>query len=230
MEQALRKINSTDEERDPAKAIRVRRHQTSYFETLAHLFKSNVGPACFAMAAAFKHSGLILGSCLTVSLASVCVYQQHVLMTCSDKMKSEFKLEKRPDYAETLELSLSSNLKWKKHSKIMKRICNLFLILTQFGFCSVYFLFVGNNVKNVLDFYGFVFDLKVLMMLSLVPIILTALITNLRRLGKTCLRTLLIFTIYFFVYSAFLRDCEPLHARRHRNYLLLCNSRLAEHI
>lgn len=183
MEQSLTKIISTDEE---AKVNQVRRQQTSYLETLLHLFKGNVGTACFAMAEAIKHSGLILGSCLTVLLATVCVYQQHVLMKCSDTMKTEFKLEKRPDYAETLELSLNANHKWKKHSKIMKRICNLFLILTQFGFCSVYFLFVGNNVKNVLDFYGLEFDLKVLMMVSLIPIILTSLITNLRHLGKVC--------------------------------------------
>lgn len=190
MEQS--KINLTE-----AKEIRVRRHQTSYFETLVHLFKGNVGPACFAMAEAIKNSGLILGSCLTVLLASVCVYQQHVLMKCSDTMKSDFKLEKRPDYAETLELSLISNDKWKKHSKTMKMVCNVFLILTQFGFCSVYFLFVANNVKNVLDFYGYVFDLKILMMFSLVPIILTSLITNLKYLGEINLTRVVVDNIIF---------------------------------
>lgn len=162
----------------------VKGHQTTYFETLIHLFKGNVGPACFAMAEAIKHSGLILGSVLTVFLAAVCVYEQHVLIKCSDMMGRLHALDKRPDYAETLELSLMSHEKWKKHSKLMKRICNTFLILTQFGFCSVYFLFIGNNVKNVLDNYGLECDLKVLMMMSLAPIILTSLIRNLRYLGK----------------------------------------------
>lgn len=158
-------------------------HGTNYFQTLVHLFKGNIGPACFAIAEAIKHSGIILGPVLTVGLSIVCVFQQHVLVKCSEIMRREFELERRPDYAETLELSLMSNEKWQKHSKVMKRTCNIFLIVTQLGFCAVYFLFIGNNVKNVLDFYGYECKLSVVMMLSLVPIILTSLITNLRYLG-----------------------------------------------
>lgn len=138
-EEPLTKDGNNDDSRQVA--IKNRRHQTTYFETLIHLFKGNVGPACFAMAEAIKHSGLLLGSVLTILLASVCVYEQHVLMKCSNVMKAKFELEKRPDYAETLELSLLSNEKWKKHSVIMKRVCNTFLILTQFG---------TNNFKRTL--------------------------------------------------------------------------------
>lgn len=159
-------------------------HQTNYCETLAHLFKGNIGPACFAMAEAIKNSGIVFGSILTVSLSVICVYQQHVLIRCSELMEEEFELNYTPGYAETLGLSLMANEKWRSKAKTMKRICNVFLILTQLGFCSVYFLFVGDNVKNVLDFYGLELDLRVLMMFSLVPIILTSLITNLRYLGE----------------------------------------------
>lgn len=158
--------------------------QTTYFQTLAHLFKANIGPACFAMGEAVKHSGLILGPILTIGLSIVCVFQQHVLIKCSDVMRREYHLEKRPDYAETLELSLISNEKWRNYSKTMKTTCNIFLIVTQLGFCSVYFLFVGNNVKNIFDFYGLECSLNVLMMFSLVPIIPISLITNLRYLGE----------------------------------------------
>ena len=184
MEQSLTtkvKKNSCDEK---SKVVENRRLQTTYIESLIHLFKANIGPACFAMGEAIKNSGLILGSCLTVTLSTVCVYQQHVLIKCSDIMKEDFSLEKRPDYAETLQLSLMSNENWRQHAKIMKRICNIFLVLTQFGFCSVYFLFIGNNVKNVMDFYEYDIELNWLMVFSLVPIILTSLITNLRYLGK----------------------------------------------
>jgi solute carrier family 36 (proton-coupled amino acid transporter) len=158
--------------------------QTNYFETLIHLFKGNVGPACFAMGEAIKNAGLVLGSSLTIMLAAVCVYQQHVLIESSETMQKLFNLEHAPDYAETLELSLMANGKWKKQAKFLKRVCNVFLILTQLGFCSVYFLFIGNNVKNVLDFYDLELDLKMLMLISLVPIVLTSLITNLRYLGE----------------------------------------------
>lgn len=191
------------------KEKKIRRQQTNYFETLAHLFKGNIGPACFAMAEAIKNSGLVLGSFLTVGLAVICVYQQHVLIKCSELMQEEFGLENTPSYAETLELSLTANEKWQPNSKLMRRICNTFLILTQLGFCSVYFLFVGNNVKSVLDFYGLELDLNVLMMLSLLPIILTSLITNLKYLGECALTDLAFirFADLRFCSSSILRHC-----------------------
>lgn len=164
---------------------RSRRQQTTYFETLTHLFKGNVGPGCYAYAEAVKNSGLLLGSVLTIFISTICVYQQHVLINCSDLLKSEFHLDKRPDYAETVEMSFESNEKWRRHAKTFKRICNLFLVLTQFAFCSIYFLFVGTNVKKVLDFYGFECDVQWVLVASLVPIISASLITNLRYLG-TC--------------------------------------------
>lgn len=159
------------------------RLQTNYFESLIHLFKGNVGPGCFAYAEAVKYAGIILGSVLTIILSAICVYQQHVLLNCSDLLKDEFNLDKRPDYAETLEMSFAVNVKWKKHSKTFKTVCNVFLVLTQLGFCSVYFLFVGTNVKKVLEHYEIDCDIRVIMILSLIPIILTSLITNLRYLG-----------------------------------------------
>lgn len=181
MDQSLRRRSSCDEN---TKLSEDHSLQTTYVESLIHLCKANIGPACFAMGEAIKNSGLLLGSCLTVTLSTVCVYQQHVLMKCSDIIKEDFCLDKRPDYAETLQLSFMYSENWKLHAKLMKRICNLFLILTQFGFCSVYFLFIGSNVKTVLDFYELSFDLEWLMLFSLIPIILTSLITNLRCLGK----------------------------------------------
>lgn len=185
VEQELLKVQ---EEISPQKFTtqrhKVSRHQTTYFQTLLHLFKANVGPACFAMSEAINHSGLILGTVLTISLATVCVYQQHVLIKYADILKEEHNFEKRPDYAETLELSLMSNKKWRKHSSFMKKTCNFFLVLTQLGFCAVYFLFVGNNVKTVFDYYDLECNLTTFMMFSLLPIIPTCLITNLRYLGE----------------------------------------------
>lgn len=208
-----------------------RRSQTTYFETLVHLFKANIGPGCFAMAEAIRNSGVILGSCLTVLVATVSIYQQHVLMQCSDIMQEEFKLAKRPDYGETLKYSLMCNSKWKKHSKLFEWICNLFLVLTQLGFCAVYFLFIGTNVKNVLDFYDLEIDVKTLMAFSLAPIILTSLITNLRYLSKitTSLFTSVI-SIFHSIFSAFLWCRQRLHVHWNLHHVLLFDSRFGEHL
>lgn len=159
---------------------------TSYIETMMHLFKGNVGTGCFAMADAVRNGGLILGPVLTLFLGIICVHAQHILIRCSAKMKEKFKMTVSPDYAETVELCfLSSNSKkCQRLALTMKTICNVFICVTQLGFCCIYFLFIGTNLKQVLDYYGFDLSVHVLVSLALIPIWLSALITNLKYLGE----------------------------------------------
>lgn len=160
--------------------------RTTNIETMMHLFKGNVGPGCFAMADAIKNGGLILGPVLTLFLGVFCVHAQHILLQCSAKMKQKYSLESNPDYAETVELCFASstNEKFRKRATTMKTICNTFICITQLGFCCIYFLFVGSNLEQVLNFYDIRVGIHGLMAISLVPIWLTALITNLKFLGK----------------------------------------------
>lgn len=159
---------------------------TSYVETLMHLFKGNVGPGCYAMADAVKNGGLLLAPALTLLLGIICVHAQHILLKCSAKMKEKHQLANKPDYAETVELcfSTSKSERWRSLAPAMKRTCNIFICVTQLGFCCIYFLFIGTNLKQVLDFYGFTLDIHVLITLALIPIWLSALITNLKFLGN----------------------------------------------
>lgn len=159
---------------------------TSYLETLMHLFKGNVGPGCYAMADAVKNGGLLLAPVLTLFLGIICVHAQHVLLKCSAKMKQKHGLATKPDYAETVELCFSSstNQTCRQLAPAMKRTCNIFICITQLGFCCIYFLFIGTNMKQVLDFYGIEINIHVLVTMVLIPIWLSALITNLKFLGE----------------------------------------------
>ena len=133
------------------------------------------------MGDAFKNGGIILSPILMAILSIVCVHGQHILINCSEQLQNDYKLEKRPNYPKTMELSFKSgpeNL--QKYSMQMKKLCNIFIVITQLGFCCIYFLFVGTNVKQFLDFYGIVFDLHVLIAFTLIFIWLTALVTNLK--------------------------------------------------
>lgn len=181
MTEDVKDFNSTTS--DNEKSVKGK-HKTNYLETLIHFFKAGVGAGCFAMAEAISNTGIILGLFLTVALSIVCLYEQHVLLKCANNVKRHFKMETRPDYAATFELSLKANEKWKKHAVMMRRVVNIFLILTQLGFCSVYFVFIGNNLGKFLNFFGFDFDLRIVISFSLLPIILPALITNLKFLGE----------------------------------------------
>lgn len=189
-----------------------KKHNTSYFETLIHFFKAGVGPGCFAMAEAMSNTGIVLGACLTIFLSIVCLYEQHVLLKCANNVRRHMNLDERPDYAETFELSLQANQKWKKHSVLMRRIVNVFLILTQLGFCSVYVLFIGNNLKNFLSYFGYDFNVRIVILFALLPIILPAMITNLKFLGESKLQAafLLILSV-FDSFSAVLWHCKCLH-------------------
>jgi proton-coupled amino acid transporter len=138
------------------------------------------------VADAVRNGGLILGPLLILLFGVICVHAQHILLRCSEKMKDRNQLAKKPDYAETVELCFASsnNRKWQKLAPIMKTICNIFICVTQLGICCIYFLFIGTNLKQVLDFYGYEFDIHVLVAVVLIPIWLSTTITNLKYLGK----------------------------------------------
>lgn len=58
-----------------------------------------------------------------------------------------------PDFAETVELCFANGpQKLQKWSKIIKRTVNIFLCVTQLGFCCVYFVFISENIKQVTKF------------------------------------------------------------------------------
>lgn len=159
------------------------KHATSYLDTIIHFVKAGIGAGIFAMAEAMKNIGYVVGPILTVVLSLILLYEQHVLLQCAQDVRKHFGMQKRTDYGETFQLALLGNDKWKKHARLMKIITNLFLILTQLGFCAVYFVFIGNTMKNVLTYFGYEFEIRALISMALVPIILSSLITNLKYLG-----------------------------------------------
>lgn len=171
---------------DPeCRLVEKKKHQTSYFESLIHLFKAGVGPGCFAVAEAIGNTGIVLGLILTIFLSIVCLYEQHVLLKCANNVRRHYNLEKRPDYAETFEKSLLGNEKFKNRAVLMKRVVNICLILTQLGFCSVYVLFIGNNLKSFMSYFDYNVNLRIAILFVLLPVTLPALITNLKFLGES---------------------------------------------
>jgi proton-coupled amino acid transporter len=161
---------------------------TSYIETLMHLFKGNVGTGCYAMADAVKNGGIIVGPVLTLVIAIICVHAQHILIRCADFLRHKVQLEENPDFAEAVEICFanSTSERCRKMAKGMKKTCNIFICVTQLGFCCVYFLFIGKNVKNVLDYYGIVLEIHVLVTIILLPIWLSTLIRKLKYIGEFC--------------------------------------------
>lgn len=164
---------------------------TTYLETLANLFKANVGTGCFAMASAIQNSGILLGPILTLIIAIICVHCFHLIVKCADHIMQTNNLNTRPDYAETVELSfaLSRNEKWRNSAKIIRKICNVCICITQLGFCSVYLVFVGRSAKLLLDHYGYEMDIKIIVTIIFIPIWLSVMLRKLKQIGKCASKT-----------------------------------------
>lgn len=57
---------------------------------------------------------------------------------------------KSPDFAETVGLCFECGPpKLRPWANLMKLLVNIFICVTQLGFCCVYFVFISSNLKQV---------------------------------------------------------------------------------
>ncbi|XP_070168997.1 proton-coupled amino acid transporter 1 isoform X1 [Polyergus mexicanus] len=159
-------------------------HPTSYLETMMHLFKGNVGSGIFALGDAFKNAGLLLAPPLTIFLGVICVHAQHILIKCNEEVTRRVGNDTDASgFAGTVEMCFATGpLRLRKYSILMRKLVNVFLCITQLGFCCVYFVFISTNMKQVLDAHGIEMDVHQHMAVVLIPIMLSTWIRNLKYL------------------------------------------------
>ena len=66
---------------------------------------------------------------------------------------------------------------------LLRRSINTFLIITQLGFCCVYFVFVAQSVKTVMDHHFGELDYHAYMAIILLPMLILCSISNLKILS-----------------------------------------------
>nr|XP_019525586.2 proton-coupled amino acid transporter-like protein CG1139 isoform X1 [Aedes albopictus] len=192
-------------------------HKTNYLETMTHLLKGNIGTGCYAMGDAFKNGGLLLATVLTVFIGFVCVHCQHVLLNCATKVHMDQQSKGRPpDFAETVGLCFQKGPpRFRRLAKPMKLAVNIFICVTQLGFCCIYFVFISSNFKQIFDRYDLVLDVHYHMALLLIPIILTSIITKLKFLSYCSMMANVFMSLGIgitFYYA--LQDVPPISERR----------------
>ncbi|XP_068974164.1 proton-coupled amino acid transporter-like protein CG1139 isoform X2 [Bombus flavifrons] len=193
-------------------------HPTSYLETMMHLFKGNVGSGIFALGDAFKHAGLLLAPPLTMFLGVICVHAQHILIKCNEEVTRRVNdASATTGFAGTVELCFATGpLALRKYSVFMRQMVNVFLCITQLGFCCVYFVFIAKNMKQVLDVYGIEMDVHQHMAVILIPIMLSTWIRNLKYLVPiSSLANFLVITGYVATMYIMCHDLPPIHERRY---------------
>ena len=71
-------------------------------------------------------------------------------LSAAKNLNERWQLKVTPDFAETVQLCFENGPpRLQGMAKSMKRTVNIFLCVTQLGFCCVYFVFISENVKQV---------------------------------------------------------------------------------
>ncbi|XP_068892704.1 proton-coupled amino acid transporter 1-like isoform X5 [Tenebrio molitor] len=125
---------------------------TNYFETLVHAVKGYVGSGIFAMGLAFSSSGILLGPVMMLVIALMNLHCQHLLIRACIKITDKEPVEVLPSFAETVQYTFEdSKSQWlQKYSKGFGILTDVFLIVAEYGFCVVYFIFVSRHLGEII--------------------------------------------------------------------------------
>ncbi|KAJ3662236.1 hypothetical protein Zmor_006592 [Zophobas morio] len=158
-------------------------HPTTNAETLLHLLKGSLGTGILSMPLAFYHAGYLVGIICTIVIGAICTYCIHMIIQAEYELCKRKKLPSLT-YPATAELALLEGPSFfKKLAPFAVHIINVFLLIYQMGAGCVYTVFIAENVKAVADEYTDKLDVKIWMLVFLLPLILINYIRNLKFLA-----------------------------------------------
>lgn len=162
-------------------------HPTSNFDTLVHLLKGNIGTGILAMPDAFKNAGLVIGVLGTLFMGAICTHCMHILVECSHELCVR---NQRPalSFSEVVEDAFSMGpVALRPHATKMRVVINIFLCITQLGFCCVYFLFVATNMQEAMQFLHLNINVHGCLALIYLPMVAINMVKNLKYLTPVSL-------------------------------------------
>ena len=140
------------------------------------------GTGLLALPHAFSLAGIVGGPLYMVTVATIALISMNFLLSANHQMCRVEELEFM-DYGDLAESALRRGpLKFlRTRSYLGKFSVNLLLILTQLGFCAVYFVFFAETVQSLMVDLGCeqVIDKRLLITMWLLPVILICLIRSL---------------------------------------------------
>lgn len=122
---------------------------TTNCEAMMHILKGNIGTGILAIPNALANSGLVVGTLGLVFISIVCVHCMHLVLRSSSILTQRTGKESL-GYAETAEMAFFMGpAKYRKFSRTARIATDVFLCITQLGFCCVYFVFISTNIMEV---------------------------------------------------------------------------------
>jgi len=176
----------------------------SSLDTMVHLLKSNIGSSIYSIPFAFQESGLWFGFFGLAFMALISTHCMQMLVRVAETLKKregDFSV----NYANVAEtVCLTGAKQFRKFGSIARNTTNAFIIVTQYGFCCVYLVFVSNNMEQVIaHFYPDLnWDIRIYMCILTVPLIFLNWVRNLKLLAPISLigNILQIFNIFVVFY------------------------------
>lgn len=152
---------------------------------MMHILKANVGTGVLAMPNAFKNVGLWLGFFLVPIIGAICIHCMNILIESHNHLCDRFNYESL-DYDQVAALGLACGPKFARRlAKWANIAVTIFLIITQFGFCCVYVMFVVENIQlAVLNLFMVQYSTTTYLLLVFPLIGLTSCTSNLKHLAR----------------------------------------------
>ncbi|XP_003934091.1 proton-coupled amino acid transporter 3 [Saimiri boliviensis] len=124
----------------------------SMMQTLIHLLKCNIGTGLLGLPLAIKNAGLLVGPVSLLAIGVLTVHCMVILLNCAHHLSQ--RLHKNfVNYGEATMYSLETcpNTWLRTHAVWGRYTVSFLLIITQLGFCSVYFMFMADNLQQMVE-------------------------------------------------------------------------------
>ncbi|XP_026742242.1 proton-coupled amino acid transporter-like protein CG1139 isoform X2 [Trichoplusia ni] len=135
---------------------------TTYGETMMHMLKGSMGAGMLAMPDAVRRMGIIMGAIGIISIGLFSTYCIQLLVYAEYKVCKKMK-RGYVKFPKGMKVAIQSGPECMRWSGVLfYQLVDIFLIMWQIGVCAIYFVFVSENVKQVLDFYGIEYSVRFL--------------------------------------------------------------------